>query len=226
MFLKKYTQPELMDDFSIQDERIDFALRELRLINCFLGGNNGSKHGISKMLTDLKNKKILLLDAGAGSSDVLDDLKKRNKNIQVISLDKNKRVCNFIKKNNNFKPWIVCADAFNLPFKEKTIDIVHASLFLHHFNKNNLITLLSGFYQVAKQGIVINDLRRSLRAFLGIKILTMLFSKSELVKSDAPISVRKGFTKSELRDLLKGTQFSNFEIGKKWAFRWLITAYL
>jgi ubiquinone/menaquinone biosynthesis C-methylase UbiE len=226
MFLKKYTKPELMDDFSIQDERVDLALRELRMINYFLGGNTGSKRGVTKMISNLPNKKIYLLDAGSGSSDVLDDLKKKFKSVQIISLDRNKRVCNFIKKNNNFKPMIVCADAFNLPFKNKSVNIIRTSLFLHHFDNQKLKIILNKFGDVAKQGIVINDLRRSLRALLGIKILTLLFSKSELVRSDAPISVRKGFIKSELVDLLREMQFTNYEIGRKWAFRWLITAYL
>ncbi len=223
MFLKKCSQPELMDDFSIQDERIDLALRELRVINYFLGGNTSSKLGVSKIISELENKKIFLLDVGSGSSDVLDDLKKKHRSISIISLDKNKRVCNFIKKNNNFKPIIVCADAFNLPFKNKSIDIIHSSLFLHHFDSASLKNILSIFFVTAKQGIVINDLRRSLFAFLGIKILTMLFSKSEFVKNDAPISVRKGFTKSELIGLLKESHFSSHEIIGKWAFRWVVT---
>jgi len=222
MLLKKYSGPEMMDNFSIQDERIDLALRELRLINYFLGGNTGSKRGVSKIISILPDRKIYLLDAGSGSSDILEDFNKKHKSIQLISLDRNKRVCNFIKKNSNLKPMIVCADAFNLPFKNKSIDIIHTSLFLHHFNSGGLINLLKKFADTAKHGIVINDLQRSFRAFLAIKILTSVFSRSELVKNDAPMSVRKGFVKSELIDLMKVMNFSKFEIGRKWAFRWLI----
>jgi hypothetical protein len=223
MLLKKAHKPELMDDFTIQDERIDTALRELRLINYFLGGNNGSKRGITKLVSGIQDRKIYLLDAGAGSSDVLDDLKKKHKNVQVISLDKNRRVCNFIRKNSNLKPVVVCADAFNLPFKEKSVDIVHASLFLHHFENKSLLRLLLGFNLVSKRGLVINDLRRSLRAYLGIKILISLFSQSDLVKNDAPMSVRKGFSKTELIDLLMKAKLQKFEISRKWAFRWIVT---
>ncbi len=226
MLLKKYSKPELMDDFSIQDDRIDLALRELRLINYFLGGNNGSKRGVSKMISKLQTDKIYLLDAGSGSSDVLDDLKKKHRMVQIISLDRNKRVCNFIRRNNNFKPMVVCGDAFKLPFKNKSVDIIHTSLFLHHFDNEKLKLILKKFNDVARHGIVINDLRRSLRAFLAIKILTFLFSRSELVRSDAPTSVRKGFIKRELTDLLEEMYFSSYEIGRKWAFRWLINIHL
>jgi ubiquinone/menaquinone biosynthesis C-methylase UbiE len=223
MFLKKYSKPELMDDFSIQDERVDLALRELRLINYFLGGNTGSKRGVSKMILNIPNDKVYLLDVGSGSSDILDDLKKKHRSVRVISLDRNKRVCNFIKRNNNFKPMVVCADAFNLPFKDKSIDIIHTSLFLHHFDGSSIKRIFKHFNSVSKHGIVINDLQRSLLGFLGIKILTMLFSRSELVKSDAPVSVRKGFIKSELIELFKEMHFINYEIERKWAFRWLVT---
>lgn len=226
MLLKKCSHAELMDNFSIQDERIDLALRELRVINYFLGGNTSSKLGVSKIISELETKKIFLLDVGSGSSDVLDDLKKKHRSVSIISLDKNKRVCNFIKKNNNFKPMIVCADAFNLPFKNKSIDIIHTSLFLHHFDSARLKNILSIFFNTAMRGIVINDLRRSLFAFLGIRILTILFSKSEFVRNDAPISVRKGFTKSELFGLLKEFHFSSCEIIRKWAFRWVVTIQL
>ncbi len=224
MLLKKYNKPELMDDFTIQDERIDLALKELRFINYFLGGNSASKHGISNTITDLGNNRILLLDVGAGSSEILDDFKKTNKAVRVISLDKSKRVCNFIKKKSNFKPIVVCADALKLPFKPKSVDVVHASLFLHHFDDDGIKNILKNISDIAKHGIVINDLRRSLAAFLGIKILTLLFSQSELVKNDAPISVRKGFLKKEIIRLLNEIQFKSYEIKRKWAFRWLITA--
>lgn len=225
MFLKRAEQCEIMDDFSIQDERIDYALKELRIINYFLGGNAGSKQAIMKVIADSKNKKILLLDVGSGSSDILDDLKKSYRNIQVISVDKNKRVCGFIQKNSNIKPLIVCADAFALPFKQNSVDIVHTSLFLHHFNFSQIQRLLNIFKQTAKSSLVINDLQRSIRAYFGIKLLTLLFSRSELVKNDAPISVRKGFSKKEMTSLLDSEKFSNYEISRKWAFRWLITIH-
>ena len=54
-------------------------------------------------------------------------------------------------------------------------------------------------------------------------MLTTLFSRSVLVKNDAPISVRKGFSKSELKNLLMKTNLQKYEIHRKWAFRWLVT---
>jgi hypothetical protein len=41
--MKRSYEPELMDDFSIRDERVDLALKELKIINKFLGGISTSK---------------------------------------------------------------------------------------------------------------------------------------------------------------------------------------
>ncbi len=189
MFLKRIYSPEIMDDFSIQDERIDLALNELISINQFLGGISTSKLGFSILMkknTNLSNLKIL--DVGSGASDVLLSLLGNNQNI--ICVDLNKRVCHYLKDRLTEK-YIVCSDVKSLPFRSKEFDVIHASLFLHHFNNEEITEILSNLLTLTRFGIIINDLRRSLFAFAGIKLLTSLFSKSNMVKNDAPLSVKK-----------------------------------
>jgi hypothetical protein len=41
-----------------------------------------------------------------------------------------------------------------------------------------------------------------------------------LVKNDAGLSVKRGFSKTELLHLVK--PFTNFEVKWMWAFRWLV----
>ena len=53
-------------------------------------------------------------------------------------------------------------------------------------------------------------------------ILTRLFSRSYLVKHDAPLSVLRGFKKKELEELLNKAGILNYTIHWKWAFRWLV----
>jgi hypothetical protein len=52
--------------------------------------------------------------------------------------------------------------------------------------------------------------------------LTSLFSKSYLVKNDAPLSVKRGFTSDEWRLLLLKAGIENYTITWCWAFRHLI----
>jgi ubiquinone/menaquinone biosynthesis C-methylase UbiE len=223
MFLKRNYSPEIMDDFSIQDERIDTALNELKLVNKYLGGKRTSNAAIKKILAQKTTKNILkILDLGSGGADDLHS--KKFVHIDLTSLDRNKRACFYLKQRIDSK--VICADAFNLPIKKKYFDVVHASLFLHHFNEEEIIKILTDSVSICNKAIVINDLRRSVLAYAGIKILTSLFSKSKMVKNDGPLSVEKGFVRSELENIIHEAGFKNYSIKRKWAFRWLVIIYL
>jgi ubiquinone/menaquinone biosynthesis C-methylase UbiE len=118
----------------------------------------------------------------------------------------------------------VNASALRLPFRDQSFDIVHASLFCHHFNPGELRVLFAEWSRVSRLGIVINDLRRSVWAYIGITILTRLFSHSTMVRNDAPLSVRRGFLKNELLEVTSG--FGQVAISRHWAFRWLVSIEL
>ncbi len=215
--MKRSHEAEIMDDFSIQDERIDKALNELKIINKYLGGISTTKSALS-YFAESENAELKILDIGSGSSDNLIAAKSKYSNLKILSLDKNLRALssseNLLEKINS--------NAFKLPFKNNSCDIVHAALFLHHFTEEELHLLLMEFLRTTRKGIIINDLQRSYFALLGIKILTVLFSKSEMVKNDAPLSVKRGFTKQEMLKLLSGVGVTNFIIKKRWAFRWMV----
>jgi len=220
MFLKRSYTKEIMDDFSITDERIDNALTELKIINKFLGGNNTSRVGIKKLVP---RNNSTILDLGGGGSDNFNFLK--SSSTKIYNIDLNIRACKFAKDSET-KLNVICADALKLPVKAKQIDIAHVSLFFHHFSEKEIIKILNSLKKISKLGIVINDLRRSILAFMGIKILTSLFSKSNMVKNDGPLSVKKGFSKSELNNILNKCGFHEYKIYRKWAFRWLVIIYL
>jgi ubiquinone/menaquinone biosynthesis C-methylase UbiE len=215
MLARRY-DPEIMDDFSITDERVDRALAELKIINAYLGGAATTRKGLRMVQNAGRNGSPLsILDAGAGGADVF----QRDGNVITV-LDKNPRSCAYLRQHTKFT--VVCADAMRLPFKEKSFDVVHVSLFLHHFTESDIVSLLTAFHRIAKQYIVINDLRRSRAAFLGIRLLTKLFSKSTMVQHDGPLSVLRGFSKDDLTVILRRTGFDNFILKRTWAFHWLV----
>ena len=208
-----------MDDFSIRDERIDNALHELKTINKYLGGISTTKSAL-KYFLDSPSEELNVLDIGSGSSDNLIAAREKYPAIKIISVDKNLHVLS--SENNRLIK--INSDAFILPFKDNSCDIIHTALFFHHFNDDEIRKLLKEFLRIAQSGIIINDLHRSFFALIGIKILTILFSKSEMVKNDAPISVKRGFTKQEILKLLSDVGVTNFIIKRKWAFRWMVVA--
>lgn len=220
MFMRRNYQKEFMDDFSLSDRRIDAALKELHTINRFLGGNSVSKRGIRYFRND-STQNMTILDIGGGGSDILYDLKDGKENLSIYSVDLNRYSCYFQKKEKGNSK-IICADAFNLPVRKKSFDLVHASLFIHHYNEDEIIELIKYFLEVSRKGIVINDLRRNVLAYSGIRILTALFSKSEFVKNDGPLSVKRAFNKENLTNILLRSGIRNYIIKRKWAFRFLL----
>lgn len=222
MFLKRSYQPEIMDDFSIRDNRVDAALNELKLVNKFLGGISVTSSGIKEILTN-KKECISVLDIGAGASDILIKLQKNGYNFNITSLDINPRACFYLKK---FTPVskIVCGDVSAIPFRNK-FHLIHASLFLHHFKEDEIAQLIRSFLLLAEKGIIINDLRRSILAYYGIRLLTVLFSNSRMVRHDGPLSVKRGFIKKDWDKILQLAGIKQYIIKRKWAFRWLIVIY-
>lgn len=101
-------------------------------------------------------------------------------------------------------------------------DVIFNSLFCHHFRDEDLVKMLQWMHKNAKIGFVIADLHRHPLAYYSIKWLTALFSRSYLVKNDAPLSVLRGFTRPEWEILLQKAGITKYKIKWKWAFRWLI----
>lgn len=214
---------EIMDDYSIIDDRMFDALKELEVINKYLGGVNITREGINLLVKGRANKKrISILDVGAGYSDVL--IKNSNNKMNIIHLDINPGIMKKLRTRNVYANCI-CGDASTICLRQKSIDIVHLSLFLHHISDRNLKGIFSDLLGIARVGIIINDLRRNVLAYMGIKLLTSIFSKSEMVRNDGPLSVKKGFTKKEIETLLSSFEVE-YVIKRKWAFRWLVCVYL
>lgn len=214
------TSLEMIDDMSINDERIDKALSELNVINRYLGGDRVSRIGIARIARGVPNDEPLyVLDCGAGGSTLATDLISLHSQMRVTALDLNLRACQYAASHDPSLN-VVNASAFRLPFADRSFDIVHASLFCHHFGPRELRSLLSEWSRVARVGIIINDLRRSVWAYLGIAFLTRVFSRSVMVKNDGPISVRRGFLRDELFEIATGS--GTITISRHWAFRWLV----
>jgi len=212
---------EILDDFSIQDERVDYALKELKIINLLLGGNGVSREGIKIFYN--RAGALNILDIGCGASDILIQIKKKLQNLNIYSLDINLRACFYLKKHSP-DIRVICGDVLNFPF-EDSFDIIHASLFFHHFKEDEIKRIILSLLKSCDKGIVINDLRRSIFAWTGIKILTLLFSKSKEVRNDGPLSVKRSFVRKDWINILNDICPNNYEIKRKWAFRWLVVIY-
>lgn len=230
-FSVRSTAVEIMDDLSCSGEVVNQTLKELDLINKWLGGNSVTLEGIGHLLTRHKiafHDHLYLADIGCGSGDLLKQiymsLKERNIPATLTGFDANPNIIAYAKTNcnNNRAISFQTENIFHESFRIKSFDIVTATLFLHHFSNAELSEILRTLKNQVKIGIVINDLHRHPVAYYSIRMLTRLFSKSAMVQFDAPLSVLRGFTRPEWVDILEAAGIKSYSIKWKWAFRWQI----
>ena len=92
-----------MDDLNIQGEVIDSTLKELNVINTWLGGNAIIVDALGILLKGNARKNITLADIGCGGGDILklisDWLKKRHISSKLIGVDANPHITAYAKKN-------------------------------------------------------------------------------------------------------------------------------
>ena len=222
-------EKEYLDNSVIATKDLYRNLRELDIINMQLGGYNASRKGLADILKTKKTVRAIL-DIGFGGGDSIKQLSKfadnKKKKMFFYGVDLKSDCVTYAEDNlsaiDNKK--LICDDYRNIS-KEllKKIDVIHCSLFLHHLTDEEIISLFK--FGKSNQCIILaNDLHRNWFAYYSIKILTTLFSKSYLVKNDAPLSVKRGFRRSELISLLERAGFENYSVKWSWAFRYILIA--
>jgi ubiquinone/menaquinone biosynthesis C-methylase UbiE len=215
-----------MDDLEIDPVSIDRALQELSTINRWLGGDRVSRLGVERIVRSLQpDRPVSVLDVGAGGSDLLRALAPIGRRFEVTALDVNPRAGDFARKHGR-PVTVVVGSAHALPFEERSFDLAHVSLFLHHCTDEEARVLLDKLSRIARYGIIINDLHRHPIAYASILLLTRLFSQSALVRHDGPVSVLRGFLRRELAAIVPARLQTAASISWHWAFRWCVSITL
>ena len=225
-FSKRSYEKELLDRDDIPFDDIERNMRELDFINTWLGGHGISIMGLRRLLQG--RQRLTICEIGCGGGDnlrVIDRYcRRRQVEVQVTGIDYNAhciRVAGEKWKEGNAE-WIH-SDYRNVSFENGKPDIIFSSLFCHHFTDEELVQQLRWMETNAGAGWFINDLQRHPVAWYAIRRLTGWWSRSYLVKNDAPLSVLRGFSRGEWEELLRKAGIAHYSLQWKWAFRWLVT---
>jgi hypothetical protein len=114
------------------------------------------------------------------------------------------------------------SDYQQVTFDRPKPDIIFSSLFCHHFTDEQLVSMIRWMERNSTTGWYVNDLHRHPLAYYSISWLTRWWSRSYLVKNDAPLSVLRGFTRAEWKTILQEAGIEGYQLKWKWAFRWLL----
>jgi 2-polyprenyl-3-methyl-5-hydroxy-6-metoxy-1,4-benzoquinol methylase len=227
-YKKRSLQKEILDQNNIAFADIALNMKELEFINSKLGGHSITIKGFKELLKE--KKEVSVCEIGCGGGDNLSAIfrycTRHNIDVSFTGIDINKDCIAFAKENSKIKNVnFIVSDYKKITFESEKPDIIFSSLFCHHFTDDELVEMMIWMKNNSTLGFFINDLHRHPIAYHFIKMATRIFSKSYLVKNDAPISVLRGFKKNEWKQILHKAGFEKFSIRWKWAFRYLIIAF-
>lgn len=113
-------------------------------------------------------------------------------------------------------------DALNGPLLEG-YDVLLCSLFLHHLDDAPARTFLERLGRQANHLVLVSDLVRGWPGYLLARIGTRLLSRSPVVHTDGPLSVRAAFTRAELLLLAEQAGLRGATVSWRWPWRMLLT---
>lgn len=216
-----------MDDTTFRGAEMKSLLKDLELVNKWLGGNKITINGIKKLLKGHpQQNSIIIVDIGCGDGELLRKCaefgRKSNNNFELIGIDFNENILDIARQksigysNIEFRKVDVFLEENLIP----NCDIALCTLFLHHFSDTKIEQLLKIILEKSSIGVIVNDLHRNKMAFNLFKMFSKLFLTSKTAAHDGLISITKGFKKNELETFSKRIVNQHSILHWRWAFRY------
>jgi ubiquinone/menaquinone biosynthesis C-methylase UbiE len=207
--------PELLDDDLGTREEIATSLADLRRINRLFGGISTSKHLLTRVFEAANRNTLSVLEVGGATGDtpaqLVTHFQQREKSLDYTIVDRSSA-----HLNGHFRS--VAGDAFALPFRDNSFDVVSCALLVHHFSPDEVVRFVQDALRVARHAVVINDLRRS-RTHLALIYAGMPLFRSRLTRHDTVASVRRAYTPAEIRRLLSERFSNTVELSTHYLYR-------
>ena len=205
--LPQREKPELLDLHAGNLAEVRRSLGDIRRINTYLGGAKPVCDAVWDLLGDTKSATVL--DIGTGNADIplrlIQQAQKRGVDLKVIGLDINARHLQIAREDTTHCDEIslLGADAFQLPLRDKSVDVVISTLFLHHFRAPEIRALLREFSRVSRVGWTMHDQVRDALPLWFFRLARPLLATSYLTRYDAVASIYRAYTPAELRAIIK-----------------------
>lgn len=204
--LPQREKPELLDLHAGNLPEVRRSLGDIARINTYLGGAKPVCDAVWDLLGDREN--VTVLDIGTGNADIplrlVGQAKKRGVNLKVIGLDINERHLQIAREETLERAEIslLGADAFELPLRDQSVDVVISTLFLHHFRAPEIRALLREFSRVARVGWTMHDQVRDALPLWFFRLARPVLARSYLTRYDAVASIYRAYTPAEMRAIV------------------------
>jgi hypothetical protein len=213
--MKRVTVDEMIDTGEGSAQEIAGSLTDMQTLNRWFGGEATSLRLLRKVLARTGQTRLRVLETGAGFGEV--PIKARNVllhcgiQLEITLLD---RVEAHLGKGARG----VVGDALALPFRDGAFDVVSCCLFAHHLEPGAILNYTNEALRVAEGAVVINDLIRH-PVHYALAWAGGIFYRSRLTRHDAPASVRRAYTISEMGSMLSASAAARVEVTPHYLYR-------
>lgn len=235
-FNRRSLKKELLDENHLDKDQVNQNLTEFIYLNRYLGVKSTLLKALNKIVRfykqDFKNNTLSIADLGCGAGDLLIEIyhwaKENTFKTKLTGIDCNPFIVDFAKAKAQSYTNISIqkGDIFLPEIYNENFDIICLNNICHHFTDEQMIQLLKLLSSQTLYAIIINDLRRHPIAYYAIKWISKLFNLSSYAQHDGPLSVLKAFNRKELEQYLLLSNIQNFEINKRFPFRWQVIVWL
>jgi len=206
---------ELLDHPDADPGLVSRSLHHLARANWWFGGWWAVRRGLTRVTRRQacperqrgggSAARLTILDVGCGTGDLVARAvrwgRQQGVSITPIGLERHPAAAR-LTHNRGVTSLIGCVGA--LPIREKSVDIVIASQLIHHLSEATIVGFCRTADRIARRGVVIADLRRSVWARAAFQVGARLIALDRVTRLDGLTSIRRGFTPPELEGLLAG----------------------
>ena len=195
---------EILDDPRVDDQMRLRSLADVARSNSIFGGWRAVQAELAMALNATGAHQLSLLDVGTGIGDIPARVQEtwhaRGVSVTTFGIDISASLLRDARASGLIP---ICADALALPIATKSVDIVICSQTLHHFEASDAIAVLRELDRVARDRVIVSDIRRSWLAAAGIWLASYPLGFHPVSRHDGVVSVLRGFTTGELSQLVQ-----------------------
>jgi SAM-dependent methyltransferase len=213
------TTPEFLDDPAADIAAIAKSGGEIAACNKLFGGTTALLAELVPLWPALRPR-ATMFDVGCGVGDLPAAAKRSaaafGVDLTVMALDRRDVLASHASTRVDSA---IVGDAFALPLRDASVDLVTACQFLHHFSETDIGGLAREMHRVARHRVIVSDLRRNWVAAGGLWLVSWPLRFHPITRHDGVVSVLKGFEPEELRHTLSQAVHRPVVVTRRPAFR-------
>jgi 2-polyprenyl-3-methyl-5-hydroxy-6-metoxy-1,4-benzoquinol methylase len=193
---------EYLDVPGVDPRLVRRSLADVALANALFGGTRAVLLEFAAVLPEL-GQTATLLDVGSGVGDIAARARELARthsiDLSLVTIDMAETLAAASRARTGNA---VRGNATELPFADRSVDVVMCSQTLHHFDDASACAVLRELDRVARVRVIISDLRRSWLAAAGLWMASFPLGFHPVSRHDGVLSIMRGYTDDELRRLV------------------------